>query len=178
MKITIVGRKMNVKDSFKEHAEKKLARFNKFFNDDAEAKVMIFKEPNTECVELTINSEGTIFRSEQKDATFMNALDSAVDIIERQIRKNKTRLEKRLKSGAFDSLNTQEDTSAIVEEEDTEEFSVRYKTFSIKPMSVDEAILQMNLIGHDFFVFENDVTGEVNVVYRRKNNKYGCIVKE
>ena len=175
MKTTIVGRKISVKDSFREHAEKKLLRFNKFFSDNAEAKVVIFKEPNTECVELTINAEGTIFRSEQKDATFMNALDSAVDIIERKIRKNKTRLEKRLKSGAFDYKGEDEATAAI---DESGEFVVRYKTFNIKPMSVDEAILQMNLIGHDFFVFENDVTGEVNVVYRRKNNEYGCIVKE
>lgn len=176
MKITVAGRKINVRDSFKEHVEKKLAKFNKFFDDDTEAKVVIFKEPNLECVELTINSKGTIFRSEQKDDTFLNALDNTIDIIERQIRKNKTRLEKKLKSGAFEY---QDDIPAEPEAEEIgEDFVIRFKSFSFKPMSVDEAVLQMNLLGHDFYVFENDQTGQVNVVYKRRNNEYGCIVRE
>ena len=175
MKITVAGRKITVRDSFKDHAQKKLTRFDKFFDDDAEAKVVIFKEPNLECVELTINSDGTIFRSEQKAASFLNALDNAVDIIERQIRKNKTRLEKRLKSGAFEYADEAYDET---EDDDGAEFVIRYKSFSFKPMSVDEAILQMNLSDHDFYVFENDVTGQVNVVYKRKNNEYGCIIRE
>ena len=175
MKITVAGRKINVRDSFKEHVEKKLSKFDKFFDDEAEAKVVIFKEPNLECVELTINYQGTIFRSEQKDDTFLNALDRSIDIIERQIRKNKTRLEKRLRSGAFDYPD---EASVYDDFENTGDFVIRYKSFSFKPMSVDEAVLQMNLLGHDFYVFENDVTGKVNVVYKRRNNEYGCIVQE
>ena len=175
MKITVAGRKINVRDSFRVHVEKKLARFNKFFDDKTEAKVVIFLEPNLECLELTINSKGTIFRSEQKSATFLNALDNAIDIIERQIRKNKTRLEKRLKSGAFEYTD---EVMYDYPEDESEEFVIRYKSFNFKPMSVDEAILQMNLSEHDFYVFENDVTGQVNVVYRRKNNEYGCIIRE
>ena len=176
MKITVAGRKINVRDSFKDHVEKKLSKFNKFFDDEAEAKVVIFKEPNLECVELTINSQGTIFRSEQKDDSFLNALDRSVEIIERQIRKNKTRLEKRLKSGAFDYSDDQ--PYDVDDVDSSGDFVVRYKSFSFKPMSVDEAILQMNLLGHDFYVFENDVTGKVNVVYKRRNNEYGCIVQD
>ncbi len=178
MKITVAGRKLNVRESLREHIEKKLSRFDKFFDERAEAKVVVFKEPNLECVELTINANGTVFRSEQKNTTFENALDRALDIIERSIRKNKTRLEKRLKSGAFDAPTEAEIPAEDIDEEESGEFVVRYKSFGFKPMSVDEAILQMNLSDHDFYVFENDVTGQVNVVYKRRNNEYGCIVRE
>lgn len=175
MKITVLGKKIDVRQSFKDHVEKKLVKFDKYFRDNADAKVVIFKEPNRECVELTINNDGIIFRSEQKNKTFMNSLDDCIDIIERQIRKNKTRLEKRLRSGAFDK--TAEAPEPIVEENDSE-FVIRYKSFKFKPMSVEEAILQMELLNHDFYIFENDVTGKTNVVYRRKNNEYGCIEQE
>ena len=175
MKITVTGKKIDVRQSFRDHAEKKLIKFDKFFKDNADAKVVIFKEPNRECVELTISSDGYIFRSEQKNTTFMNSLDDCIDIIERQIRKNKTRLEKKLKSGAFDKGAEIMDA---VSEETPAEFTVRYKSFKFKPMSVEEAILQMDLLGHDFYVFENDVTGKTNVVYRRRNDEYGCIEQE
>ena len=176
MKITVLGKKIEVKQSFKEHVEKKLKKFDKYFRDSAEAKVVIFKEPNRECVELTINNDGMIFRSEQKNKTFLNSLDDCIDIIERQIRKNKTRLEKRLREGAF-VRGADAVPEAPVEENDSE-FVIRYKSFKFKPMSVEEAILQMDLLGHDFYIFENDVTGKTNVVYRRRNNEYGCIEQE
>ena len=175
MKITVIGKKIDVYQAFRDHVEKKLSKFDKYFKDSAEAKVVIFKEPNRECVELTISSEGIIFRSEQKNSTFKNSLDDCIDIIERQIRKNKTRLEKRLKSGAFERTA---DVAEPVVEESESEFTVRYKSFKFKPMSVEEAILQMDLLGHDFYIFENDVTGKVNVVYHRRNNEYGCIEQE
>ena len=94
--------------------------------------------------------------------------------IEGQIRKNKTRLEKKLREGAFD--RTADEPEPEIEEDG--EFIIRKKSFSMKPMSVEEAILQMNLLGHTFFVFEDDVTGETNVVYRRKNDEYGLIGSE
>ena len=119
-------------------------------------------------------SQGTIFRSEVGDETFLNALDRAIYGIERQIRKNKTRLEKRLKKGAFDNgfLFSEE------EFEEEEEFNVRKKTFPVKPMSTEEAIMQMNLLQHEFFVFRDDMTENINVVYKRKDGDYGLIVPE
>ena len=176
MKITVTGKKIEVYQSFKDHVEKKLIKFDKYFKDNAEAKVVIFKEPNRECVELTISSDGIIYRSEQKNKTFLNSLDDCIDIIERQIRKNKTRLAKRLKSGAFDKSAAE--AYQPEPEEDEGEFVIRYKSFKFKPMSVEEAILQMELLDHDFYIFENDVTGKTNVVYRRQNNEYGCIEQD
>jgi len=177
MKITIVGRQVEVTDELKQLFDKKLAKFEKFFRDDAVAYITLKKEHAMEVLELTISSGGTLYRSEEKNSTFNNALDEAIEAIERQIRKNKTRLEKRLREGAFikDVVNTPAVTLDADEEAD---FEIRVKTFPIKPMSAEEAILQMNLLGHEFFVFEHDETGDVSVVYKRNNKKYGMIVPE
>ena len=174
MKINIVGRQMNVWDEMKSTIDDKLKKLDKYFNDECTATVTLSSRKNAKCLEITIISAGTIFRSEVQDETFRNALDHAIYTIERQIRKNKTRLSKRLRSGAFD--NGIIDTGEDFEEE--AEFTIRRKSFSIKPMSVEEAIMQMNLLEHDFYVFANDETGDVNVVYRKKDGTYGCIIPE
>lgn len=172
MKINVVARRINVTDDLKAWFDKKLAKFDKFFRDDAVAYVTLRRERGKEILELTITSGGTFFRSEQEDSTFQNALDRAMEAIERQIRKNKTRLEKKLREGAF-LPDTAAFTEAVEEEGD---FQIRVKEFPIKPMSTEEAILQMNLLDHSFYVFINDETGETNVVYKRKDNNYGLIV--
>ena len=171
MKITTVGRQMDVPRDLKELFESKLVKFDKFFRDEAEAVITLSRKKNLERLELMISANGTLFRSEETDTTFRNALDKAVDTIERQIRKNKTRLEKKFKGVDFGSELFEGDD---VEEE--AEFEIRTKTFSFKPMSVEEAILQMNLLEHEFFVFTNMETEEVNVVYKRKNGGYGLII--
>ncbi len=171
MTINIIGRKLNVRDSFKELVEKKLEKLDKYFKDDAVAHVTMTKEKNGERLEITVTSGTMLFRSEERDETFNNALDTAVDTIERQIRKNKTRLEKRLREGAFRAIEEQP-------EEYEEAFEIREKNFVMKPMSVEEAILQMNLIGHEFFMFENSETGNAAVVYKRKNGGYGLLNPE
>lgn len=178
MKISISDRQNEVKASFRAHIEKKLAKFDKYFRDDAEAKVKVGKEPNLERVELTISSQGTIFRSEQSADTAMNALDRCIDAIERQIRKNKTRLERRLRQGVFVKGGDSYLPDGIDEDSEDENAVIRTKTFKLKPMSVDEAIMQMNLLDHDFFVYVNDVTSKVNVVYKRKDGNYGNIMPE
>ncbi|MDD6799847.1 MAG: ribosome-associated translation inhibitor RaiA [Firmicutes bacterium] len=171
MKITITGRQMTVPEDFRELCEKKLSKFDKFFKDDAVAYVTLSRKRSKENLELTISSSGILYRCEEENATFNSALDEAVEAIERQIRKNKTRLEKKLREGAFvkEAMN-----SAAIEEEP--EFQIRVKTFDLKPMTAEEAILQMNLLGHEFFVFVNTDTGETNVVYKRKDQNYGMIV--
>ena len=176
MKITTFGRQVEVTPDLKELFDKKLSKFDKFFKDDAEANITLRERKNgRKKLELTINAGGTLFRAEEEEETFRNALDRAVSKIERQIRKNKTRLEKRLREGAFQSAYSDIPAEDIEEEG---EFDIRTKSFYFKPMSPEEAILQMNLLGHEFFVFENDSTGEVNVVYKRHNNKYGLITPE
>ena len=173
MKIAITGRQMTVRDSLKELTLSKLERFEKFFDDNTEVYVSFSIRRGLQMVEITISTPTTMFRSEEGDETFQNAIDTAVDTLERQIRKNKTRLEKRFKNGAFRSLP--EDDEDIEEET---EFKIKKKAFPIKPMSVEEAIMQMNLIDHQFFVFIDADTELTSVVYKRKDGNYGLITPE
>ena len=174
MKITIVGRQMNVWDEMKLLIENKLTKLDKYFSDECSATATLSSKHNKKCLEITIVSAGTIFRSEVQDETFRNALDRALYSIERQIRKNKTRLAKRLREDAFDYgiIDTGEDF------EEEAEFNIRRKSFTLKPMSVEEAIMQMNLLDHSFFVYKNDKTGDVCVVYKRNDGAYGLINTE
>lgn len=169
MKITVTGRQISVKDSYRELAEKKLSKFDKFFGEDTEATVTFKVRKGVEIIEITIVYNGTIFRSEEENTTFNNAIDNAVESLERQIRKNKTKLE-RLRHMTID-----------VPEEETDgedEFDVRVKTFELRPMSHEEAILQMNLLEHQFYVFLDDDSGDTCVVYKRKGGGYGLIMPE
>lgn len=170
MNINITGRKFDLKDSFKARVEKKLSKFNKFFDEDAQANVTVTIEKNRQTVEVTIKSGGMFFRAEDTAYLMEDALDKVVDYLTRQIRKNKTRLEKRLHEeilldAPLDSYDEQEDEYKVV----------RSKRFPVKPLDVDEAILQMNMLGHEFFMFRNSETNEINVVYRRHDGDYGVL---
>lgn len=173
MKITINARQMTVRESLKELVFEKLSKLDKYFYDEGEATVTFSRKRNNVNLEVTIYAANTLFRCETEDETFQNALDRSIDTIERQIRRNKTRLEKRLREGVFDTGYTADDYI-----DDEPEFKIRTKTFSFKPMSVEEAILQMNLLGHEFFVFEDQESGDTCVVYKRKDGDYGLIVPE
>lgn len=175
MKTTIIGKQMNVSEDLKALVTKKLSKFDKFFKDGAEAFVTFNRRHDQECLEITISANGTLFRSEKKNSTFQNSLDECVEAIERQIRKNKTRLEKRLREGAF-SAPVESPVPAEVEEE--KEIIIRTKKFPFKPMTPDEAILQMNLLGHEFFVFVDSQSEDTCVVYKRDDGNYGLIVPE
>lgn len=174
MKMNFTARQMRVFDSVKETAEKKLAKFNKFFDESAEMDITFSMPNNQEMVEITIRSQGMVFRAEEAADTFATAIDSATEALERQIRKNKTRLQKKIKEDAFTIID--EDLNEEYEEE--YEIEIRTKTFPFKPMNVEEAILQMNMLGHDFFVFKDAETLETCVVYRRKRGGYGLIIPE
>ena len=173
MKMNFTARQMKVYDQVKLTAEKKLAKFDKFFGDSAEMDITFSMPNGLEMVEITIRSQGMVFRAEEAAETFANAIDSATEALERQIRKNKTRLQKRVKIDSFDIID-----SDIGEIEEEFVQNVRTKTFPFKPMSVEEAILQMNMLGHDFFVFKDAETLETCVVYKRKRDGYGLIVPE
>ena len=169
MNITIIGRKCTPRDSFKERAEDKLQKVEKFFGPDADAKVTATVEKNTKIVETTLSKGGYIFRAQERSQDMEEALDKCVDSLIRQIRKNKTRLEKRIHELSFDEVFNSYD-------EDEAEFDlVRTKSVILKPESVEEAILQMNLIGHQFYMFLNAETEELNVVYKRKDGGYGIL---
>jgi len=172
MKFIISGKGFDVSEALKERAIKKLGKLDKFFNEDTEAHVTMSVQKNRHILEVTIPYNGITFRAEVESEDMYSAIDKAEEILERQIRKNRTRLEKRLRTGAFKPENFRKD----IDVEEEEEFKVvRTKRFAIKPMPVEEAILQMNLLGHEFFVFTNAETNDINVVYRRKDGNYGLI---
>ena len=174
MKMIISGRQMSVRNSLRELIEIKLSKFERFFGDDAEAYVTCSHKNNKPTVELTIVYSGTVFRSEEQSNSFPNALTRSVDALERQIRKNKTRLSRRLREGAF-AEEVLPDLDPIEEED---EFEIRVKSFPAKPMDVHEAILQMNLSGHAFYAFLDAESGKHAVVYRRNNGAYGLLLPE
>ncbi len=171
MKITILLRHVVIDEKTKAIIEKKITKIDKFFDDEHEALVTLRKAGDTEILELTINAAGMIFRSEVKSESYLHAIDTAVDVIERQIRKNKTRLAKKIRSTAFDKTAVPDD---IPEEEDKLE-QIRVKEFTLKPMTTEEAILQMELIEHNFFVFQDQETEKIFVAYKRADGGYGVI---
>ena len=174
MKITVVGRQMNVYEEMKLLINKKIAKLDKFFSGEGDATVTLTCKHNQKYIEITISAAGALFRSEVGAESFRDALDQAVNNIERQIRKNKTRLARRLREGAFIPPAVEEFDDIEADEEEI----IRTKTYSTKPMSPEEAILQMNLLGHQFFVFKDDQSSDTCVVYARKDGGYGLIVPE
>lgn len=173
MKITTVGRKVNLRDNFKELVERKLSKFDRIFDEDAEATVTVTVERNRQTVEITIKQRGMIYRAEETASEMNEALDDVVSALGRQIRRNKTRLERAKK--------VQPDldfSDAYYDEEDEEINVVKTKSFAVRVMTPEEAILQMNLMDHQFFLFRDDETGEINVVYRRKDGNYGLLKPE
>ena len=172
MKHNYVLKKFTLTPKDQSQIEKRLDRLSKFFGDETEAVIKISSEKNREKIEITIFEGGFFYRAEETDEKVQCALDRAVDVIERQIRKNKTKLQKRLKKDAF---LPSEDTD-LDEEEDIS--ITRIKTIPYKPMSPEEAILQMNLLNHEFFVFLNVENERVCVAYKRQDGKYGLIVPE
>lgn len=174
MKITYTARKVNLRDNFKERVEKKLKKFDKVFSEDAQAFVVATLDKSSQTVEITIKDNSMVYRAEKTMPEMNDAVDKCVDVLGRQLRKNKARLEKRLRSGSLEEL------VAPVEEPEVEEdyTVVRTKQVPVKPISVEEAILQMNMVGHKFYMFNNAETGEVNVVYARDDGAYGLLQPE
>ena len=172
MNITIVGRKCTPRQSFKDRAEQKLKKVERFFGESAEAKITATVEKSAKIVEITLNKGGMIFRAQERSADLEDALDACVDSLIRQIRKNKTKLERRLRDANIDDLIAEADEA----EEDFE--IVRKKAVLLKPESVEEAILQMNMLGHQFYLFNNSEDDTISVVYRRKDGGYGLLSPE
>ena len=173
MNITVVGRKCTPRDSFKERADKKLAKLDKFFGDEAAAKVTATVEKKYQTVEVTVENNGMFFRAQAKAENMNDALDECVDLLIRQIRKNRTKLEKRFREGSIAELASSEDV-----EEETQYDVVRTKVIPLKPQSVEEAILQMNMLGHKFYMFRNSADNSVALVYCREDGGYGLIVPQ
>ena len=173
MKFTFTCKKVALNDSIKEYAEKKFSKLDRYFREEATALVTFAVEKNHRCVvEVTIRGGDMLFRAQEEapDGDMRGTIDAAVNFIERRIRKNKTRLAKNLRPDAVAP------EFEVAEETDYE--LVRTKRFAVKPMSTEEAILQMNLLHHDFFVYRNSEDDSLCIVYQRKNGGYGVIVTD
>lgn len=173
MKITYTARKVNLRDNFKERTEKKLSKFERIFSDEAAVNVVVTLEKNRQTVEITIRDNSMVYRAESTMTEMNDALDKVCDILMRQIRRNKTKLEKRIKSRSIDDFVMK--ASDIEDAVDEEYQLVRKKQIMMKPITVDEAILEMNMVNHSFFMFINADTDEVSVVYKRADGNYGLL---
>ncbi len=175
MKYIISGKNIEITDALREKVIKQLGKLDKFFHSQVEARVTLSTQKTRQIVEVTIPSNGIIMRAEVADEDMYVAIDRIKEVLERQIRKYKTKLSKKTKGATIrvEEINEMSDV-----EEEFEFRIVRSKKFPLKPMNVDEAILQMNLLSHEFFIFVNSETKVVNVVYKRKNGNYGLIEPE
>ncbi len=173
MKFTIRGKKLEVTDAIKAYVEEKIGRLDKYFENpnNISANVLMRLSGKDQVVEVTINTHGLILRGEESNKDLYASIDFVTDKIERQIRKNKTKIHKKSSKETirdFKEFETEEKESSIE--------VVKRKEIEMKPMSEEEAILQMELIDHDFFVYKDASTSETNVVYKRKDGNYGLIV--
>ena len=174
MRITISGKNIDVTQGLKEAVYEKLEKLDKYFTPETEAIVTLSVEKNRQKIEVTIPIKGTVIRAEEVSDDMYVSIDLVQEIIERQMRKHKTRLTNRYRNaGHFQPAYLD------MEVDDADEVRiVRTKKFAIKPMDPEEACLEMELSGHSFFVFRNAETDDVNVVYKRKGNTYGLIEPE
>ena len=173
MKVTVAGKNMNVTDALRDTIVSKMEKLDKYFSKEAEAKVTLSVEKERQIVEATIPISGTVLRAEEATIDMYTTVDKVVDKLSAQLRKHKTRLEKN-RLNQYETIRFEN----IPAEEEADSFEpriVKTKRFPVKPMNQEEAILQMELIGHSFFVFANEETNEVNVSYKRKDGHDGLI---
>ncbi len=173
MKFIISGRNIDITDGLRNAVEDKLGKLEKFFTDDTEIHVTLSVEKERQKIEVTIPVKGNIIRSEQVSNDMYVSIDLVEEIIERQLRKYRKKIiDKKQNAGTFQQAFIEKD----FEDENTNEIKIiRTKKFGFKPMYPEDACVQMELLGHNFFVFLNAETEEVNVVYKRKGNTYGLI---
>lgn len=175
MKFQYSEKKVKLPEKVHAYAEKKVMKLARFFEEDAEALIVFSVEKNRNKAELTVHGAGTWFRASESTSDMFASIDAAVSTIEGQIRKNKTRLSRRLRQDAF-TRTAQEETSFAPEEAEETLTLTKTKSFYFKPMTREEAILQMNLLDHNFFAFrDEDNGGTFAVVYKRNDGGYGLI---
>lgn len=177
MKVTVVAKNIQLTPALKESVEKKISKLNKYFEPEVEARATLSVQKNRQIIEVTIPFNGVILRGEESTEDMYKSIDLVEAKLERQIRKQKTKLSRRNSGGSlryplFNSFELRED------EESDDAKIVKRKQFNVKPMSADEAILQMELLGHNFFVYEDARSSKVNVMYKRKDGNYGLIDPE
>ena len=170
MNISIISKNTSVRESFRERCEKKFAKLDRFFGEDAKAAVTVTNQNGRETVEATITAGGMFFRAEKTTSDRLDSLEAVVDVLTKQITRNKKKLEHKFRGEKFSEL------AVDFYEEPAEDYGiVKTKQFRVNPMDVQEAILQMNLLDHQFYVFLDSSSDKVSVVYARKDGGYGLI---
>lgn len=174
MKININGKGIKVGDQLHQRIEEKLGKFNRFFGDDTTANVKVRPEKDQKCIEVTLKIQKHYYRAETIADDVFTALDLAVEVLEGQIRKHKTKIEKRIHDYAYvkEYLKAQSPEDSVVDDEPR---IIKRKAFDIAPMDPDEAVLQMEMLGHSFLLYLDMDTDKVCVVYKRKDGNYGLI---
>jgi len=174
MNYIISGRGLVLTEALKDYAKSKIGKVERYFEPSTEVHITLCVQKDRQIVEITIKHKGIVFRVEEENSDMYAAIDRASDILERQIRKNRTRLAKKMYGNPlkFEKIIVEEET----EEEEYE--LIKSKKFNVKPMDVEEAILELNMVGHPFFVFVNEKTDRINVVYKRKTGGYGLLEPE
>ena len=176
MKFTITEKRVQITDDLRDYAEKKIGKLDRFFKTESEAFITFATERGRYIAEVTIKNNGFFYRVTETTSDMQASIDSSVAAIERQIRKNKTRLEKKLRDGVFEREYTPSVKHEIPDDDEQDFNIVRTKMFPVKPMTPEEAVLQMNLLEHEFFVFKNqDRDDAFSIVYKRKKGDYGLI---
>lgn len=178
MKATTIGKNIEITSALKGTIEKKLSRLDRYFGEDHTAHVTLTVQKSRQTIEVSIPLSGVIIRSEESADDMYVAIDLVIDKLERQIRKHKTKLEKRIHSDSLKFYDLSFSEAAASETEEHNGKIVKTKKFAYKPMNVEEAVLQMELLGHNFFVYMCDDSSEVNVVYKRHDGNYGLIEPE
>ena len=173
MRINTIAKNVQVTDALTDWINKKTAKLDRFLKDSTEVQIKLTEEKaKLVCAEITMHLDGTILRAEEKGDDVRVCIDSAIDKLVRQLRKHRTKLDKRLRTDAFEALE-------LVDEPDEEVSSlVKMKRFTMKPMTVDDAIAQMEMLGHSFFMFVDDENGGTCVVYKRGDGNYGLLAPE
>jgi ribosomal subunit interface protein len=177
MLVTVNGKNVEVTEALREYADKKVSKVAKFFEKSPRgAQVTLSTERGKHIVDITIQVDGLLLRGEEKTGDMYASIDGAIEKIERQVHKYKTKINRRFRD-ENKVVITPGNTSPVQEEAGEPQIK-RTKRFAMKPMSVEEAIMQMDLLAHDFYVFTNGETDQVNVVYKRKDGNYGLIEPE
>ena len=170
MRVTVIGKNINVTSALKEIVERKISKLDRYFKPNVEARATLTVQKNSQIFEVTIPFNGVILRCEESTDDMYKSIDLVQAKLERQIRKQRTKLQRR----SNESLRFSNFDEVALEEDDQGEI-VKVKKFNIKPMSAEEAILQMELVEHNFFVFKDSDTDNVNVIYKRKDGNYGLL---
>lgn len=176
MKVIITSKNIKTNDYMKDTVEKKMQKLGKYFSDDISVNVMLSSEKNLEKVEATIKAKGMVFRAESKSEDIYSSIDKVVDKLASQMSRFKNKLVKKHKGQTGIKFEEWPEPPAVEAAAAEEELNVvRTKKLELEPLAVDDAIMQMELVGHNFYVFLNEATKAVNVVYKRENGDYGLL---